>query len=71
MGGDAVDLQQFVGRTFERDGCRCYVQFVRNKVEEVDVDWRSATTDYTWSSGVPVQILSAWLAGAVEVKGEA
>lgn len=66
MKSDAVDLQQFVGKTFERDG-ECFV------VDQVDVDvavieWVIAGKRA--SADVPHSMLRLWLAGAVEVKGD-
>lgn len=68
MEGDAVDLQQFAGRTFERDGERCLVQCIHASDCYVTVEW-DHNDDTAWQQ-VPKAMLKLWLAGAVEVKGE-
>jgi len=60
---ESIDLRQFVGRTFEREGMRVHIDFVSDALVWVRQDRRIAYT-------VQRPFMRAWLAGAVEVEGE-
>ncbi len=64
MESDSVDLKALVGKTFERDGERCEIDFI--EVDVVGIMWRSDS--YSLAIDVPHSMLRLWLAGAVEVE---
>lgn len=64
-----VDLQSCVGRTFEKNGQLCRVEFADDGVDGVGISWSEVAGGWQ-SFDVPEAMLKAWIAGAMEVNDE-
>ena len=65
---EPINLQSYVGKTYQRDGNRCQVEFPEDDGYGAGIQW-SENDDGGWQCfDVPEAMLKAWLEGATEVK---